>query len=131
MVDYKNPVPVAVGLIRIDDGFLVVQRAIPPIGGWALPGGFINENEDAETAVSREIFEETGLHIHYKLWTPLFTSVTPRNQLLIFMKAAAHLDKCATSVFVPNTEVSAVKIARPGDELCFPLHTQALAAMRF
>jgi 8-oxo-dGTP diphosphatase len=41
---------------------LLIKRAdLPFKDSWAFPGGFVNEGEDAETAVQRELLEETGL----------------------------------------------------------------------
>jgi 8-oxo-dGTP diphosphatase len=41
---------------------LLIQRKNDPFkGNWALPGGFINENETLEQCVEREVMEETGL----------------------------------------------------------------------
>lgn len=42
---------------------LLIQRNQDPNrGAWTLPGGFVECDETAETAVVREVEEETGLH---------------------------------------------------------------------
>lgn len=57
---YKNPLPTA-DIVAIRDGkVLLILRKNPP-SGWALPGGFIEYGESAETAATRELIEETGL----------------------------------------------------------------------
>lgn len=43
---------------------LLIQRRYPPYKGrWALPGGFLEPDEDAITAARRELKEETGLRV--------------------------------------------------------------------
>ncbi|UCF69671.1 MAG: aspartate 1-decarboxylase [candidate division WOR-3 bacterium] len=62
-IHYANPLPSAVAFIMNDDEeILLVKRGIKPgKGRWALPSGFIEENETAEETVLRELREETGI----------------------------------------------------------------------
>jgi ADP-ribose pyrophosphatase YjhB (NUDIX family)/ribosomal protein S18 acetylase RimI-like enzyme len=61
---YRNPVPGVGILIEIDDGLVLVRRGQPPFAGsWALPAGYIEEDESVEQAAVREAREETGLDV--------------------------------------------------------------------
>ena len=48
------------GIVAYDGGIVLIERTNPPLG-WALPGGFVDYGETVETAVVREIKEETNL----------------------------------------------------------------------
>lgn len=68
MVTYEHPHPavtVDIVIFTVRDGelkLLLVRRAGEPYQGkWALPGGFVQIDEDLETAARRELEEETGV----------------------------------------------------------------------
>jgi 8-oxo-dGTP diphosphatase len=45
---------------------LLIQRKYPPYKDlWALPGGFVLDEESLEEAVQRELQEETGIRVNY------------------------------------------------------------------
>ncbi len=61
----KPSVTVDIVLFTFTEGelrvLLIKRRRDPFAGHWALPGGFVNENEPLEQAAARELQEETGI----------------------------------------------------------------------
>lgn len=69
---------------------LLVERGIPPFKGmWALPGGYLQMDEDAIDGAKRELYEETGLKDAYVEQFRTFAAVDrdPRGRVITI----AHL----------------------------------------
>ncbi|OKK15082.1 NUDIX hydrolase [Streptomyces sp. CB00455] len=129
---YRNPLPVAVTLLPVEDaegtGLVVITRAIEPaLGGTALPGGFIDFGEDWRDAVVRELREETGITAPASEVTLADALSSPAGHLLLFgllpLRPTATLPAPA-----PTHETTGWHILRTPAELAFPLHTQAAAS---
>ncbi len=75
---------------------LLVKRSNKPYqGSWALPGGFVNIDEDLDTAASRELREETGVSGVYleQLYTFGDPQRDPRERVIsVAYYALVHLD---------------------------------------
>lgn len=59
-------VGVKVLLINQDGAILILRRTKPLSNGkivWDIPGGRINPGETTEEALTRELYEETGIHL--------------------------------------------------------------------
>ena len=114
----------AVVLAEVDSKLkvLLVKRKNPPYQGfWALPGGYVNKNEQALQAAKRELSEETNLS-RVKLKCIGFFD-TPGRDPRGWTVSVVHLG------FVDPAKL---KLARPGDDACeltfLPLHTRAKLA---
>ncbi|MBZ0115821.1 MAG: NUDIX domain-containing protein [Sandaracinaceae bacterium] len=132
-VTYRNPIPVAVALVPVHAtgaqvGLLVVRRDIEPKRGQlALPGGFIDFGESWQSAVARELFEETGVRIDPRGVREHMVRSTDNGRLVVFgltVEIAEH----DLAPFVRNDEVSERSIVRAPIELAFPTHTEAMRA---
>lgn len=133
---YNSPSPVAVGVIHIVDengrnGLLGCRRAIAPkIGEIALPGGFVNTNEDPRLAVLREVFEETGLKLSVDMLEEASQNFMGHgNNMLMFYSndyknpLEVNLAKLQENILeVSNGETSEIIFIDEKVELCFPLH---------
>lgn len=83
-------------IARPDGALLVTQRPLhKPLGGlWEFPGGKVDQNESAEQALVRELFEELGITpLDYEY---LFSHHTARDgqdiELMVFVVRAFEGD---------------------------------------
>jgi len=63
-VQFHDPKVAVIALVTHDDRVLLIRRGVEPEKGkWALPGGYMDAGETAESALRRELQEEVGLAI--------------------------------------------------------------------
>jgi 8-oxo-dGTP diphosphatase len=70
---WANSAPAVQGVLERDGRVLLARRAIEPRAGhWDLPGGFLEEGEEALDGLRREFREETGLDVEPADWLGAF-----------------------------------------------------------
>jgi ADP-ribose pyrophosphatase YjhB (NUDIX family) len=125
---YRNPLPVAVLVVPVDDGILVMRRAVAPrIGELALPGGFIGVGESWQAAGARELLEETGITVDPAGVRELTTRSAPDGTVLIF-GVSQPLKAKDLPPFVPSDECSERLVITAPTKLAFPIHTDVATA---
>lgn len=111
----KGPFDAADAVVRCNDKVLLIRRGKAPFkGAYALPGGFLDEDERFYDAAVRELAEETGLHLvggldNYFVRSAMFDH--PGRSLRARIKSMAHyfdLRNCK------EPEVRAADDAQPG-----------------
>ncbi|MEX2377158.1 MAG: NUDIX hydrolase [Dehalococcoidia bacterium] len=71
---YADPKLAAAAIIPMDNGIVLVRRAIEPAyGRWSFPSGYVDRGEKVEKAVEREVWEESGLEVSARWLVGLYS----------------------------------------------------------
>ncbi|MGW3626932.1 NUDIX hydrolase [Streptomyces sp. NPDC000880] len=77
-----HSVSVAGAVVREDGRLLAIRRA--DNGTWELPGGVLELSESPEEGVSREVLEETGIHVEVDELSGVYKNTTRGVVALVF-----------------------------------------------
>lgn len=118
---------IAIGAVVVDDSIpnekriLLVRRANPPmVGRWSLPGGKLEFGETIESAVQREILEETGLRVLVGPLVEVVEIIDPPYHYVILDYVCRRIggelrpgDDASDAVFIPPSECSHYEVTAP------------------
>lgn len=120
-MSFSNPVPVAVAVVPYKNKLIGIRRGIEPrIGGVAFPGGYINSGETFQEALTRELFEETGINVSTDSWNVFHVGDSIQsNRILIF---GISKEVSEINLNFKSDETQEVLLIDSLTSLTFPLH---------
>ncbi len=126
-ITYRNPIPVAVLLLPVDDGLLGIRRGIEPRKGQlALPGGFVDAADESwQAAAARELFEETGIVIDGAHVSDFAARSTGKGGPVLLFGLGPRLSSRDLPPFTATSETVERVVLSAADRLAFPLHEWA------
>jgi ADP-ribose pyrophosphatase YjhB (NUDIX family) len=125
---YRNPIPVVVLLVPVDEGVIAIRRGVEPAQGrLALPGGYVDFGESWQAAGARELQEETGITIEPSDVRPFDVASGRDGSLLVFGIARRRVT-ATLPPFEPTPESTERVVLTGPTDLAFSLHTAALRA---
>jgi 8-oxo-dGTP diphosphatase len=100
-----------------DGRVLIAQRAKPPVGLWALPGGHVEPGETAHQAAIRELHEETGMTAGLDTLVGLFDLIRRDEAGLVISHyaIACYAGLAGEGEASPASDTAAVAWVRPED----------------
>lgn len=119
---YQNPNVLVATYVCVGESILWIRRGIPPaVGKWAMPGGYMENDETPEGAACRELCEETGIDVPAdKMILVSVSSILHMAQTHLVFRChlqtrptTRHSDEAAEFGWFTEDEL-------PWDELAFP-----------
>ena len=94
---------------------LLIQRAKPPIGVWAFPGGHVEPGERLEAAVARELHEETGMSADFSQLLGLYDVIRRDGAglLTVHYVIACYLGQACPGEPVAGSDAAAARFVDP------------------
>jgi ADP-ribose pyrophosphatase YjhB (NUDIX family) len=128
-ITWRNPLPVIVLLVPAGAGLLLIRRGnSPACGELALPGGYIDWDEDWRTAGARELLEETNIKVDASKLELLdiLNSSSNKTDIHSHMLIFVRTPPVALNVlenFRPNDEVTELEVHYDPIDLVFKTHS--------
>jgi NAD+ diphosphatase len=133
---YHNMAAAVSAVVRCGDRIAFVVRAKPPGAGLLdLPGGFVDPGEDLETAVVREVFEETAMKVARPRYLFSAANTYPYRDVTYWsVDAVYEFSVSVPCEVVPNDEVQGLRWHRLDeialDELAFDSVKKTIRRLR-
>jgi len=111
---------------------LLIERAAPPHAGrWALPGGYLDMDEDLETGARRELLEETRVEVGATWQVGAFGAVDrdPRGRTITVAYLAVHVGEAPPPTAGDDASATRWHSAQRLPKLAFD-HREVIAAAR-
>ena len=84
-VIYSDPKVAVAAIIPMNDGIVLLKRAIEPqIGMWSFPSGYVDRGEKLERALEREVMEECGLVVSVKWLVGVYSETGQAVVLVVY-----------------------------------------------
>ena len=121
---FSNPVPVAVAIVPYKGKLVGIRRGIEPRKGQvAFPGGYINSGETFQQALTRELFEETGIQVSADQWDVFHIGDSLQSNRLLVFGICKEID--ALNLQFRSDETEEIVLIEKSTLLAFPLHEEA------
>jgi ADP-ribose pyrophosphatase YjhB (NUDIX family) len=122
---YQDPKLVACSIVEMKDKIVLLRRAIEPKKGkWVVPGGYVDQGEEVESAALRETLEECGIKTRIRKLQGVY-SYTGRVAVVV-----VYVAEYVSGDLIADDESQEVRLCTladiPWEDLAFPSTVDAL-----